>query len=185
MAALGAGVTKGRLPRAFAFGTGMPRDDIFYANDNFNFGRDDKGEKATSNQNGWSDDRCKADKVASTPKRITTSRNLRDEQARQRIAIPEKKNQTKNSTRMKECTKKGNAGVMETMNTSPCQNVNYICGSAAEVERLWQIVKHVLSNSRSRTTPNLFQALVFLKVNREYWDCRSVQKAHGQARKEL
>ena len=74
---------------------------------------------------------------------------------------------------------------MESMNTSPYENVDYICASAAEVEQLCLIAKHILSNSRSRMTPNLFEALVFLKVNNEYWDCRMVQDTYMQARKEL
>ena len=30
-------------------------------------------------------------------------------------------------------------------------------------------------------TPNLFEALVFLKVNHDYWDAASVQLAYAQA----
>ena len=48
------------------------------------------------------------------------------------------------ATRMKERMKKRKAGVMETMNTLAYQNVDYICGSAAEVKRLWSIAKHIL-----------------------------------------
>ena len=30
-------------------------------------------------------------------------------------------------------------------------------------------------------TPNLFEALIFLKVNYDYWDAASVQMAHANA----
>ena len=33
-------------------------------------------------------------------------------------------------------------------------------------------------------TPNLFESLVFLKVNNEYWDCNNVQEAYTRAKKE-
>ena len=80
--------------------------------------------------------------------------------------------------------KKRKAGVLESSTLSPYINVDFICGSAAEVERLWSIAKYILSNTRSRLTPNLFQALMFLKINQEYWDCRSVQQAYTEARKQ-
>ena len=86
--------------------------------------------------------------------------------------------------RMKERMKKRKAGVMDNMKVSPYVNVDFICGSAAEVERLWSIVKHILSNSRSRMTPHLFQALIYLKINHEYWDRKSVQQAYSWARKD-
>ena len=95
-------------------------------------------------------------------------------------------NTTESSTfasRMKATMKKRKAGVMETKD-SPYKNVDFICGSAAEVERLWSIAKHILSNSRARMTPNLFESLVFLKVNNEYWDCNNVQEAYTMAKKE-
>ena len=86
--------------------------------------------------------------------------------------------------RLKIRMKKRKAGVLESSRLSPYINVNFICGSAAEVERLWSIAKYILSNTRSRLTPNLFQALMFLKINQEYWDCRSVQQAYTEARKQ-
>ena len=79
------------------------------------------------------------------------------------------------ATRMKIQMKKRKAGELENNTVSPYMNVDFICGSAAEVERLWSIAKHILSSTRSRMTPHLLQALIFLKVNHEYWDCHSVQ----------
>ena len=81
---------------------------------------------------------------------------------------------SKFASRMKERTKKRKAGVLEAKNTSPYQNVDFICRPAAEVERLLPIEKYILSNSRARMKPHLFEALSFSKINIEYWDCRSV-----------
>ena len=77
--------------------------------------------------------------------------------------------------------KKRKAGVLEKSQASPYQNVDYICGSAAEVERLWSLCKYILTNTRSRLTPNLFEVLVFLKVNHDYWDARDVQLVYTKA----
>ena len=71
--------------------------------------------------------------------------------------------------------------MLEKSRDSPYQNVDYVCGSASEVERLWSLCKYILTNTRSRMTPNLFEALVFLKVNYDYWDAASVQVAYTNA----
>ena len=86
-------------------------------------------------------------------------------------------------SRFKLRMKKRKAGVLETSKSNPYKNVDFICGSAAEVERLWSICKYILSNVRSRLTPNLFEALIFLKLNRDYWDASSVQVAYDLALK--
>ena len=88
------------------------------------------------------------------------------------------------ASRFKSRMKKRKAGVLEKSQASPYKNVDFICGSAAEVERLWSICKYILTNTRSRMTPSLFEALVYLKVNRDYWDSSSVQVAYTQALKE-
>ena len=77
--------------------------------------------------------------------------------------------------------KKRKTGELERSKSSPYLNVDYICGSAAEVERLWSLCKYILTNTRSRLTPNLFEVLVFLKVNHDYWDARDVQVAYTKA----
>ena len=87
------------------------------------------------------------------------------------------------ASRFKTKMKKRKAGVLERTKASPYKNVDFICGSAAEVERLWSTCKYILTNVRSRMTPNLFEALVFLKVNHDYWDERSVQVAYDKALK--
>ena len=72
------------------------------------------------------------------------------------------------AARMKIRMKKRKSGVLGSNTLSPYINVDFICGSAAEVERLWLITKYILSNIRSRLTPSLFQALMFFKINQEY-----------------
>ena len=84
--------------------------------------------------------------------------------------------------RMRDRIKKRKAGVFEADLSSPYRNVDFICGSAAEVERLWSIAKHVLTNNRSRLTPAMFETLLFLKMNDKYWDIQSVQEAYTRAR---
>ena len=56
-------------------------------------------------------------------------------------------------------------------------NVDSICGSAAEVERLWSIAKYILTDQRKSMTPQMFEALLFLKINERFWDLALVQKA--------
>ena len=88
------------------------------------------------------------------------------------------------ASRFRDKIKKRKAGVLEKTQASPYINVDYICGSAAEVERLWSLCKYILTNTRSRMTPNLFEALVFLKVNHDHWDASSVQLAYTHATKD-
>jgi hypothetical protein len=55
-------------------------------------------------------------------------------------------------------------------------NVDFILGSAAEVERLWSICKYILTNQQRKSlTPLLFEALTFLKVNKRFWNLSMVQ----------
>ncbi len=60
----------------------------------------------------------------------------------------------------------------------------FILGSVAEVERLWSIAKYVLTVNRRLMTPQLFEALVVLKVNERYWDAQLVSKATYSARRD-
>lgn len=62
------------------------------------------------------------------------------------------------------------------------RNCDFILGSAAEVERLWSISKHILCDNRKTLTPILFEALLFLKVNKSYWNLELVAKAMSCAR---
>lgn len=49
-------------------------------------------------------------------------------------------------------------------------NCNFIFGSAAEVERLWNHAKYILTNERKgMMEPITFEALLFLENNHHYW----------------
>lgn len=54
--------------------------------------------------------------------------------------------------------------------TDKYMNCAFILGSAAEVERLWSVAGHILSNNRKSMTPLLFDCLTFLKIDSTYWD---------------
>lgn len=63
----------------------------------------------------------------------------------------------------------------------PYMNVGFILGSSAEIERLFSIAGGILADHRQNMTPLLFETLVFLKVNRGYWDFRTVVTAMGNS----
>ena len=49
-------------------------------------------------------------------------------------------------------------------------NCDSIYGSCAEVERLWSIAKHILTDVRKgMMDPIMFEAILFLKLNRRLW----------------
>ena len=58
-------------------------------------------------------------------------------------------------------------------------NSDFILGSVAEIEWLWSICKFILSDTRSRLEPQIFEALVYLKVNRHLWDIHLVEDAYN------
>ena len=54
----------------------------------------------------------------------------------------------------------------------------FIYGSVAEVERLWSIAKHILTNERKGMMEAAsFEELIFLKLNRSFWDVHDVARA--------
>ena len=61
---------------------------------------------------------------------------------------------------------------------------DHVIGSAAEVERLWSIARYILTTSRTRLEPIIFEALLFLRANRVLWDERTVQAAIHAAQKD-
>jgi hypothetical protein len=63
----------------------------------------------------------------------------------------------------------------------PYVNCNFIFGSAAKVERLWSMGKQILRYDRSSMTPLVFETMLFLKVNRHYWDQAMVIEAMRKA----
>ena len=46
----------------------------------------------------------------------------------------------------------------------------FIFGSAARAERLFSHCKYIKTETRNRLTPQLFEAITFLKSNRELWE---------------
>ncbi len=61
---------------------------------------------------------------------------------------------------------------------------NFILGSVGEVERVFSFAKYVLSDNRRCMTPQLFEALMFSKMNSRFWDAALVEEAIGEDRKE-
>ena len=54
---------------------------------------------------------------------------------------------------------------------------DHIIGSAAEVEHLWSIARYILTTSRTKMAPIVFEAILFLRMNRALWDERTVMEA--------
>jgi ribosomal protein L37AE/L43A len=59
-------------------------------------------------------------------------------------------------------------------------NLDILPGTSVTCERLFSLAKHVLTDTRKRTSPALFEALMLLKVNRDLWDVFLVGKAMGR-----
>jgi hypothetical protein len=66
---------------------------------------------------------------------------------------------------------------LEKTYTGNYKNVDFVLGSAAEVERLWSVARYVITDLRIRLSPVMFEALLFLKVNKDYWDKYLVAEA--------
>ena len=60
----------------------------------------------------------------------------------------------------------------------------YVLGSVAEVERLWSTCGYILTQNRRSMTPQLFETLVFLKLNERFWDVAFVAEAMSSAKGE-
>ena len=60
-------------------------------------------------------------------------------------------------------------------------NLDLLPGTSVNCERLFSLAKHILSDTRKKTSPRLFEALLFLKVNREMWDVYDVGVAMGRS----
>ena len=62
-------------------------------------------------------------------------------------------------------------------------NLEMIPGTSVNCKRQFSLAKHMLTDTRKRTTPALFEALLILKVNREWWDEYSVAAAMNRITK--
>ena len=58
-------------------------------------------------------------------------------------------------------------------------------GTSVNCERLFSAAKFILSDTRKRTSPTLFEALLLLKVNSSYWNVHSVGQAIGRSKEGL
>lgn len=65
-------------------------------------------------------------------------------------------------------------------NSTSCYiDASFVFGSLAEVERLWSIAKYILSDHRQLMTPQIFEALIFLKCNARFWDDALISQAYN------
>jgi hypothetical protein len=69
--------------------------------------------------------------------------------------------------------------------TTGYKNTDFIFGSAAEVERMWSLMKNILTKKRQGMMPQLAKALVFLKVNQRFWGMGEVVREMGMARSSM
>ncbi|EEY63406.1 uncharacterized protein PITG_15126 [Phytophthora infestans T30-4] len=49
--------------------------------------------------------------------------------------------------------------------TTAYENLSFMKGAPVAVERLFSAAKYVITDRRSRLTPGMFEAILFLKVN--------------------
>jgi hypothetical protein len=60
-------------------------------------------------------------------------------------------------------------------------NLDMLPGTSVNCERLFSLAKHILTDTRKRTSPALFEALLLLKVNKRFWNEYSVGQAMGRS----
>jgi NAD dependent epimerase/dehydratase family enzyme len=61
-------------------------------------------------------------------------------------------------------------------------NLDMLPGTSVNCERMFSLAKHILTNTRKRTSASLFDALLLLKVNRQMWNEHSaVGRAMGRS----
>jgi hypothetical protein len=58
-------------------------------------------------------------------------------------------------------------------------NFDILPGTSVDCERLFSSAKFILSDTRKRTSPQLFEAILLLKVNSSLWNAFSVGQAMG------
>jgi hypothetical protein len=68
---------------------------------------------------------------------------------------------------------------------SKYHNLGIVLGSAAEVECVWSHASLILSKERMNMDPILFESLMFLKFNRDYWNHALVWEAMANAQSEM
>ena len=71
-----------------------------------------------------------------------------------------------------------NEAIADSNEVETYHNCDFILGSVAEVERLWSLCKFIFTEIRQALTPETFEAIIFLKVNKEYWNQDIVTRAY-------
>lgn len=66
-------------------------------------------------------------------------------------------------------------------NKTSYKSCDFLWGSTAEIERFCDTAGNMLSANWKRMSPLLFEALLFLKVNRQYWDLYGVFSSMNKA----
>ena len=64
-------------------------------------------------------------------------------------------------------------------------SLDVLPGTSVNCERLFSLAKFILLDTRKRTSPKLFEALILLKVNRSFRNVFMVGKAMGRISKLL
>jgi hypothetical protein len=59
-------------------------------------------------------------------------------------------------------------------------DLSILCGTSAACERLFSVAKNILTDTRKKTSPPVFEAIILLKMNRSEWDDYMIGKAMGQ-----
>jgi uncharacterized protein YcbK (DUF882 family) len=65
---------------------------------------------------------------------------------------------------------------------SAYENLDFFLGSAAEIERLWSKAKYAMAYHRKKMSPQLFEILMCLKYNDQFWDDVLIVQAYRNAR---
>ena len=65
----------------------------------------------------------------------------------------------------------------ERQDSNPYIDCSFILATAVIVERLWSVAGRLLSATRRSMTPEIFEAILFLHINRDFWDDELVYKA--------
>jgi hypothetical protein len=68
-------------------------------------------------------------------------------------------------------------------NESSYYDLDFIPGTSCEVERLFSISRYILSYNRSAMTPTQFEKVIFLKMNKQFWDATLVSKISSSRKK--
>ena len=86
--------------------------------------------------------------------------------------------------KLKEKKRKRKVGELTDTKKAKYLNVEFICGSAEEVEWLWSICNYILTVNRTRFSPILLEAILFLRINRSFWNMKLMQESYVNIKEE-